>query len=96
MDSNFIIKLDRLKGLIYIEVEGGEIAAEMNVSFYDSGRIIIEHTLVKPKFNGKGYGKLMVEKAVVYARQNGLRLTPICEYAKNVIDKNEEYKDILY
>lgn len=95
MDRNFKIELDRLKGLIYIEVEG-EIAAEMNMSFFNSERIVIEHTLVKPKFNGKGYGKLMVEKAIIYARQTGLKLTPNCKYAKSIIDKNEEYKDVLY
>ena len=91
--DNYKIELDKSKNLIFIEVDG-EIAAEMNIFFDDSDRIIIEHTLVNPKFNGKGLGKLMVAKAVEYARENGIKITPICEYAKSIFDKTPDYTDV--
>ncbi|HNV52336.1 MAG TPA: GNAT family N-acetyltransferase [Tenuifilaceae bacterium] len=91
--DNYKIELDKSKNLIFIEVDG-EIAAEMNIFFGDSDRIIIEHTLVSPKFNGKGLGKLMVAKAVEYARENGIKITPICEYAKSIFDKTPDYTDV--
>lgn len=92
--DNYKIELDKSKNLIFIEVDG-EIAAEMNIFFGDSDRIIIEHTLVNPKFNGKGLGKIMIAKAVEYARENGVKITARCEYARSVFDKNMEYSDIL-
>lgn len=94
MEDNYKVELDRAKELIYIHMEG-EIAAEMNIIFDGSDRIIIEHTLVSPKYNGRGFGKLMVAKAVEYARQNRVKITPHCEYAKSVFDKTPEYKDVL-
>lgn len=92
--DNYKIEFNKSNNLIYIEVER-EIAAEMNITFEGSNRIIIEHTLVSPKFNGKGFGKLMVAKAVEIARQNGMKITPRCEYAKSVFDKTPEYNDVL-
>lgn len=92
--DNYKIELDESKNLIFIEVDG-EIAAEMTITIEGSVRIIIEHTLVSPRFNGKGFGKLMVAKAVEYARQNGIKITPHCEYAKSVFDKTPDYKDVL-
>ena len=92
--NSFKIELDKSKNLIFIEVDG-EIAAEMNIIFDDSGRIIIEHTLVSPKFNGKGLGKIMIAKAVEYARENGVKITARCEYARSFFEKNMEYSDIL-
>jgi hypothetical protein len=92
--DNYKIELDKSKNQIFIEVDG-EIAAEMNITFDGSDRIIIEHTLVSPKFNGKGLGKLMVAKAVEIARQNEMKITPRCEYAKSVFYKTPEYNDLL-
>lgn len=92
--DNYKIELDKSKNLIFIEVNG-EMAAQMNLTFDGSERIVIEHTLVIPKFNGKGLGKLMVAKSVEYARENGIKITPSCEYAKNVFDKTPDYKDVL-
>lgn len=91
--DNYKIELDKSKNLIFIEVDG-EIAAEMNIFFDDSDRIIIEHTLVNPKFNGKGLGRLMVAKAVDYARENRIKIIPQCEYAKSVFEKTPEYRDV--
>ena len=45
---------------------------------------------------GTGAGKKMVEAAVLYAREKGISIIPLCVFARSVFDKTPEYKDVLY
>jgi predicted GNAT family acetyltransferase len=37
----------------------------------------------------------MVTKAVEYARENNIKLIPLCPFSKSVFDKVPEFKDVL-
>jgi hypothetical protein len=37
----------------------------------------------------------MVLKAVEYARENGIKIIPLCPFAKSVFDKTPEIRDVL-
>jgi predicted GNAT family acetyltransferase len=50
---------------------------------------------VNPGNNGKGFGKMMVMKAVEYAREKGIKILPLCPFAKSVFDKTPEISDVL-
>ena len=76
-------------------VVGGNTAAEMFVHFAGFNRLVIDHTEVLPGNNGKGYGKKLVASAVEYARENKMRIVPVCPYARSVFDKTNEYNDVL-
>jgi len=93
---NEIVEIERTekKGRFYIESHN-ELVAEMTFVFAGSDRFIIDHTNINPANTGKGYGKMMVAKAVEFARENGLKIIPLCPYAKSVFDKTPEYKDVL-
>lgn len=81
-------------GRFYL-VAGGHTVAEMFIHFAGSNRLVIDHTEVHPGNNGKGYGKKLVVRAVEYARENKLRIIPVCPYARSVFDKTDEYNDVL-
>ena len=83
------------KGVFFIE-ENGEIIAEMTYVWSGEDKIIIDHTEVSEKLGGKGIGKQLVHKAVEMAREYHIKILPLCPYAKRVIDKTEEYKDVLF
>jgi len=55
----------------------------------------ITHTAVDQKFGGQGIAKKLVLKIVDEARINGVKILPICSYAKKMLENNEEYKDCL-
>ena len=55
----------------------------------------ITHTVVDEKFNGQGIAKKLVLKIVDEARKSGVKLIPICSYAKRLIEGNEEFKDCI-
>lgn len=58
--------------------------------------IIIDHTYVSKKFNGQGVGKLLLNEVVDWARSEGLRIIPLCPYAKAQMEKNSEFHDMIH
>jgi predicted GNAT family acetyltransferase len=80
-------------GAFYIE-ENGEMLAEMTYRKQE-GRMVINHTEVDGSLRGKNVGFELVERGVEYAREEKLRLVPVCEFAKSVIDKTERFQDVL-
>lgn len=70
-------------------------AGRMTYSWAGSDKFIIDHTEVNPEFNGQGVGKKMVLAAVDYARENNLKIIPLCPFAKAMFDKMKEIRDVL-
>lgn len=88
------LKINDKNGIFYIDI-AGKHEAMMTFVFAGEDKIIIDHTEVKPENNGKGFGKMMVVKAVEYAREKGIKIIPLCPFAKSVFDKTPEFKDVL-
>ncbi len=88
------LKTNDQNGLFYIEVDE-KTEAKMTFIFAGTDKIIIDHTEVNPGNNGKGYGKMMVEKAVEFAREKNIKIIPLCPFAKSVFDKTPTFKDVL-
>ena len=59
-------------------------------------KIILDHTEVNSGFEGKGIGKQLVLEAVKYARENKIKILPLCPYAKSVFDKDTDLHDVLF
>jgi uncharacterized protein len=87
-------KINEKDGAFYIDVNGKQ-QAMMTFVFAGNDKIIIDHTEVNPESNGKGFGKMMVLKAIEFAREQKLKIIPLCPFAKSVFDKNPEFKDVL-
>ena len=79
----------------FIATFDGNKAGVMTYSWAGADKIIIDHTEVEPAYNGKGVGKEMVYKAVEFARENNLKIIPLCPFATATFKKNEEIRDDL-
>lgn len=88
------VKINDKKGSFFIEIEGKQ-EAEMTFVFAGEDKIIIDHTGVNPGNEGKGLDKQMVAQAVTYARENNIKIIPLCPFAKKVFDKTPEFRDVL-
>lgn len=75
--------------------ENGNDLAQMVYSRQGESQITILHTEVDPSLEGKGVGKALVAAAVEYARANNIKILPLCPYAKKVLERTEEYQDVL-
>jgi hypothetical protein len=82
------------KGAFYYEEQEVRLA-EMTFSKAGDKLLIIDHTEVAEKLKGKGAGKQLVTAAVEYARNNGIKILPLCPFAKAVFDKTPNFKDVL-
>lgn len=78
----------------FFAVEGDTQAGMMSYVWAGETKFIIDHTEVNPDFSGQGVGKKMVMAAVEFARENDLKITPLCPFAKSVFDKVEEINDV--
>ena len=81
-------------GMFFIEQEGEKVA-KMIYTWAGDDRIIIEHTEVDDILKGQGAGKALVAKSVEFAREKGIKIVPICSFAKSVFNKTQEYQDVL-
>lgn len=88
------LNINDKKGSFYIDIDGKN-EAMMTFVFAGEDKIIIDHTEVNPRNEGKGFGKKMLVKAVEYAREKGIKIIPLCPFAKSVFDKTPEFHDVL-
>ena len=58
-------------------------------------RIIYTHTEVDPALEEKGVGSLLVRYALEYARQEGLKIMPLCPFVAGYMKRHTEYNDLL-
>lgn len=61
----------------------------------DDEIMIIDHTEVTPEYEGQGIATKLVLTGVEYARENNFKILPLCPFAKDFLNKTDEYKDIL-
>ena len=82
------------RGAFYIEKDGKRVA-EMTFAIAGS-RMIVDHTEVGEELRGTGAGKRLVRAGVEYARENDLKLRPLCSFAEAIINKTPELQDVLW
>ncbi|MGO1751664.1 MAG: GNAT family N-acetyltransferase [Psychroflexus sp.] len=79
----------------FIISENNEEAGEMTFTWAGKSKFIIDHTGVNEKFEGKGYAKELVMAGVAFARDKGVKIIPLCPYAKRRFEKDDSIKDVL-
>ena len=82
------------RGSFFIE-ENGNRVGELAYTWRSDQVISIDHTEVDESYEGKGIGAALVEHAVTFARQTGLKVILYCPFAKKVFERHKEYADVL-
>jgi len=80
-------------GMFYIG-DPAAPTAEMVYRMEGEHTMIIDHTEVDDIHKGEGIGKLLVTKAVDYARQHQIMIRPACSFARSIFKKTKEYEDV--
>ncbi len=81
-------------GGFYYEQDGKQLAEMVYVMAGDA-KMIIEHTEVDPSLQGQGIGKKIQAELVNYVRANGIKVLPLCPFAKATFQKMKEWQDVL-
>lgn len=69
--------------------------AELTYSRLGSTSIILDHTGVPDALRGRGAGEKLVARAVADARSEGIKIVPLCPFAKAQIARHSEWQDVL-
>jgi uncharacterized protein len=86
---------DGKRGVFYIEDNGKEIGL-MHYTFAGPGKMIIDHTEVDEAYRRKGLGLRLVKAGVAYARENHVKILPLCPFAKKIFDITPAFADVLF
>lgn len=79
----------------FVVIDNNEQLGEMVIKVSDQD-LTVYHTEVEPKAEGKGLAKKMLTEMVSYARENSLKVIPVCEYVKAQFNRHpEEYADVV-
>nr|WP_276310199.1 GNAT family N-acetyltransferase [Bacillus salacetis] len=92
--SNVMSEVQQGSNKFYLGKTEMEPEAEL-VYKENNGEMVIEHTVVSENLRGQGVGGQLVDKAVQFAREKGLKVDSECPYAKEVLENNEGYQDVL-
>jgi uncharacterized protein len=89
-------KNDGKRGAFYMEDHDGKEIALMHYIFSGPAKMIIDHTEVNHDYEGKGLGLQLVKAGVAYARENHLKILPLCPFAKKIFEITPEFADVLF
>lgn len=68
----------------------------MTYSVAGTDKIIIDHTEVDPAYKGQGLGEKLVMAGVDFAREQKIKILPLCPYAKSIFAKKEDIQDVRF
>lgn len=75
--------------------EAGDKTAEIHFVPGENNVIIVDHTFVSESLRGQKVGNALVKHIVEYAREEQLKIQPLCSFVKGQFDRNPEYHDVL-
>lgn len=82
------------RGMFYLEDDKG-ITSELTYKKQSNGVLVIDHTQTRPELEGNGLASMLLERSVVYARENNYKIDPLCPFAEVKFDEHKEYRDVL-
>ncbi len=80
-------------GKFEITLDGEEAGL---IAYERSGATIsLIHTLIDPRFEGRGLGTRLVREALDSLRAQGLAVLPQCPFVRGYIQRHREYADLV-
>ncbi|GHV28752.1 N-acetyltransferase [Bacteroidia bacterium] len=90
-----ITRKDNGKNGVFNAVKDGVTMGEMTYFWEDKNTIAIPHTGVEPEFEGQGVGRALFDAAIKFARDNEVKIEPICPFVVALFERKPECGDVL-
>lgn len=87
------IEVKQTGTVFFVRLPGGS-KAYLRYKVEENIMQLIE-TYTPPEYRGRGLAKMMMDKAVQYAVEKGLKVLPICSYALHYFIKNVDKRRLL-
>lgn len=79
------------KNRFELTVDGGTVVADYDLS---PGTIAFTHTVTPSSLRGRGLAAVVVKTALEYARDQKLKVVPMCWYVAEYINKHPEFQPL--
>jgi len=89
-------KIKKGNNKFYVGESNDNFIAHITYVYKEDNVIAVDHTYVSPKLRGKAIAAKLLAEVVKMAREENLKVIPVCSYAVVKLTRNDEYKDILY
>lgn len=76
-------------------LDGDKTAGSIFYTFAGETNMILDHTEVNDAYRGQSIGKKILMFIVEFARENNIKIIPLCPFVKSVFDKTESIRDVL-
>ena len=84
---NLVIEHQPARGRFQAIVDGEACVADYRL---DGGVMLITHTAVAPRLQGRGIAGALVQAALDHARSQGLQVNPLCSYARAYLRRHPQ------
>jgi uncharacterized protein len=92
--ENIQLKLNDQKRGAFLLQRGNEKMAEMAIAVIDKN-LVVYHTEVSDELKGQGVASHLLNEMTQYARNNDLKVVPLCPYVLAQFKRHpEDYADI--
>jgi hypothetical protein len=81
-------------GVFYIEREGERLAEQVYSKSLDGKIATIAHTDVAEVLRGQGIARKLTLATVAWARASGVKIVPVCPFARSVFDRDPTLADV--
>lgn len=71
----------------------GELLAEITWTLLGDV-MVMDHTYVSPALRGQGIAKALLDRAADYARDEELKMEPVCSYVVTAFERYKDYDDV--
>lgn len=72
----------------------GQAVGKITYSDTKGGKWIIDHTYVDPNHRNQQIGEQLVKAVVEWAREENVKLLPLCPFAKREFEQTPDYADV--
>lgn len=80
------------RGRFQTVVDGATCVADYRLQ---DGVMLITHTEVAPRLQGRGIAAALVQAALAHAREHGLKVNPRCSYARAYMQRHPDTRALL-
>ncbi|MCK2157750.1 GNAT family N-acetyltransferase [Exiguobacterium sp. 17-1] len=74
--------------------QDNQVVGEITYSDTKGGKWIIDHTYVDPNHRNQQIGEQLVKAIVEWAREENIKLLPLCPFAKKEFEQTPDYADV--
>lgn len=71
------------------------LLSEVNYRINDENNLIIVHTGVPNELRGKGIAADLTKAMLEYAKENSLKIIPLCPYTQTYLERNPQYSNLI-